>query len=105
MEKHDFDFVGMHNISKHITYLKESSNAAVSTANRICEHHQEFMERHQSQSTSQAMRAVHGLLLHKRTLLEGCILRASSMENRTQSMINLVRTLTPDHIFSKPSIS
>ncbi|KAL9117896.1 MAG: hypothetical protein Q9187_005562 [Circinaria calcarea] len=61
-EKHDFDFVGIHNISKHVIYLMESSNAAVATATRVCEQHRELMEKFQSDPTSLSMRAVHEIL-------------------------------------------
>lgn len=94
----------MHNISKHIIYLKESSNAAVLTATRVYEHHQELTKRCQSEDNSQMMQAVHGLLLHKRTLLEDCTLRVNSMENRIQNLTNLARALILHCVFSTPSV-
>ena len=85
----------MHNVAKHIVYLKESSSAAYSTAVRICEQHHELMAQAKQAQSSQLMHSVEGLLQHKLSLLEGCKLRAQSMESRAQNIINLVSFFYP----------
>lgn len=89
--KLQFDFVGIHNIAKHIIHLKESSSAAYSTADHIYEQHRELIAQPQGAHTSKVMRNVQRLLRHKLSLLEGSRLRVQSMENRVQNTINLVR--------------
>ena len=85
-----FDFVGIYNIAKHITYLKESSSAVYSTANRIADQHYELLAHPQRAHTSELMRGVQSLLQHKLSLLEGCTLRVQSLESRAQNVTNLV---------------
>ena len=82
----------MQNISNHIMYLK-GSLAATPTAARICEHHHNHMTRVQSVSNTQVMGGIQELLQHKRILLDGCILRVSITESRTQNMTNLVKAI------------
>ena len=93
--KSPFDFVGIHNVAKHIIHLKESSSAAYSVANRICERHGKIMIKSQDASASELMHGVEGLLQHKLSLLEGCNLRVQSMESRAQNIINLVSPIPP----------
>ncbi|KAL9120422.1 MAG: hypothetical protein Q9187_003024, partial [Circinaria calcarea] len=86
----NFDFIGIHNVAKHIIYLEESSSAAFSTANRICEAHRELMEHSSLQQAHTIAQGVQGLLEHKRTLIEGCVIRSQCLEKRVQRMVNLV---------------
>lgn len=67
--------------------LRESAKAAVATAQSICEHHQALAQREQIPSAT--FHNVHSLLLHKRVLLEGCVLRVGTLESRMQNMANL----------------
>ncbi|KAI9695518.1 MAG: hypothetical protein M1836_006435 [Candelina mexicana] len=66
-----FDFVGLHNVSKHVIYLKEGSHAAAALVKHLCEGHERIMERVSSPERLELMRSVQDLLLHKSTLLEG----------------------------------
>ncbi|KAL9591845.1 MAG: hypothetical protein Q9179_007314 [Wetmoreana sp. 5 TL-2023] len=85
----EFDFVGLHNISKHTIYLKESSNAAVALAKRFCDGHESIMRKITCPERLELMESVHELLLHKCTSLEGLVLRVAGMENLVQNLINL----------------
>ena len=95
-DRAQYDFVGAHNVAKHIQFLKESSSAVLAIAKRLGEHHRTRIEQCKVESKRENMRAVHELLLHKLTLTEGCMLRVTGMESRIQNVINLVRfTLIP----------
>ena len=85
-----FDFVGLHNISKHVIYLKEGTHAAVALVKHLCEGHRSVMAKVLSPERLELMQSVHELLLHKSTLLEGLVLRVAGMENVAQNLINLV---------------
>ncbi|KAI4168899.1 MAG: hypothetical protein LQ343_006054 [Gyalolechia ehrenbergii] len=87
------DFVGLHNISKHVSYLKEGSLAAVALVKRFCEGHESIMRDTTCIERLDLMRSVHELLLHKATSFEGLVLRVAGMESLTQNLINLVRLL------------
>lgn len=89
----EFDFVGLHNISKHVIYLKEGSLAAVALVKRFCEGHESIMKDVTCTERLFLMRSVHELLLHKATSLEGLVLRVAGMDSLTQNLINLVRRL------------
>ncbi|KAL8869510.1 MAG: hypothetical protein Q9174_004222, partial [Haloplaca sp. 1 TL-2023] len=84
-----FDFVSMHHIGKHMTHLKESSDAAYQMAVRVLDHHHRIMERPENSNVLKLMEDVHALLQHKRTLLESCQLQTQSMDSRIQNMTNL----------------
>ena len=68
----------------------EGCRAANALVKHICEAHQNVMTNVSYPERLEIMRSVHELLLHKCTLLEGLVLRVSSMENLTQNLINLV---------------
>lgn len=88
-----FDFVGMHNIAKLIIYLRESANAAISTAKRLCDQHRDLMAQRQQPQQLDLMRSVQMLLQHKLTLLEVCTLRAETLDSRVKNIMNLVSWL------------
>ncbi|KAL8916350.1 MAG: hypothetical protein Q9208_008574 [Pyrenodesmia sp. 3 TL-2023] len=87
----EFDFVGLHNISKHVIYLKESSSAAVALTKRFCEGHETIMKDITCPERLHLMRSVHELLQHKTTLLNSLVLRVAGMESLMQNLINLAR--------------
>ena len=79
-------------MAKHIIFLKEGAEAALLTAQRLCEHHKELLtEPPQGDSAKPLMRFVHQMLLQKVTQFEGWKLRMASLEQRMQNVINLVR--------------
>ncbi|KAL8697035.1 MAG: hypothetical protein Q9224_002499, partial [Gallowayella concinna] len=88
-ENEQFDFVGLHNISNHIINLKEGCNAATAFIRQICGGHESIMSSVSDPERLAVMGAVHTLLLHKQTLVEGLVLRVDGMESRVQSLINL----------------
>ena len=92
--KQTFDFVGLHNISKHVIHLQESCQATSSLVTRMCRAHQDAMTNVSCPERLDIIRSVQELLLHKCTLLEGLVLRVSGMEKRAQNLINLVIRLT-----------
>lgn len=92
----EFDFVGLHNMSKHVIYLKEGSEAAIALVKHLCEGHRKIVTRFSDPVAPQRlelMNSVQELLLHKVTLLEGLVLRVAGMESRAQNLINLVREM------------
>ena len=86
----EFDFVGLHNLSKHVINLKEGCHAAIALVKRLCQGHQSIMSNVSCPERRDVMRSVHELLLHKTTLLEGLVLRVAGMESLVQNLINLV---------------
>ena len=90
MEGQDFDFVGLHNISKHIIYLKEGTQAAIALVRHLREGHQSLIARVSCPERLEIMHSVHELLLHKTSLLEGLVLRVAGMESLAQNLITLV---------------
>lgn len=91
LTEQEFDFAGLHNISKHVIYLKEGTQAAVALVKHLSEGHQSLMGKVSSPERLELMRSVHELLLHKSSLLEGLALRIAGMESLAQNLINLVR--------------
>lgn len=88
----DHDFVGLHNMAKHIIFLKEASEAALLMAQRLYQHHQELLDKPpQGNSSKSTMQLVHQMLSQKVTQFESWKLRMESMDKRMANVINLVR--------------
>ncbi|MCJ1270366.1 hypothetical protein MMC22_010262 [Lobaria immixta] len=89
-ERSDHDFVGLHNMAKHIIYLKEGSEATLLMAQRLHQHHKELLARPpQGDSSKSTMELVHQMLSQKVTQFEAWKLRMESMDKRMQNVINL----------------
>ncbi|KAN0101465.1 hypothetical protein V8E51_011975 [Hyaloscypha variabilis] len=80
------DFAGLHNVSKHITHLREGADAALLTLNRLIKH----VERSTKNSTSEtASEQTRDSLEHCQTLFQSTKLRLLSLESRMANVINL----------------
>lgn len=79
-------------MAKHIIYLKEGSDAAVLTISHLREFHQELLEQPpQGQDAKPTMRLTCQMLKQKAVQFEVWKLRMTSLEQRMQNVINLVR--------------
>ncbi|KAI4256201.1 MAG: hypothetical protein L6R42_006354, partial [Xanthoria sp. 1 TBL-2021] len=84
------DFVGLHNIAKHIIYLKESSEAALMTISHLEAFHRELLKRPpQEQDAMPTMHMTSQMLAQKAVQFEVWKLRMTSLEKRMQNIINL----------------
>lgn len=93
-DRSDQDFVGLHNVAKHIIFLKESSEATLLMAQRLYQHHQELLAQPpQGNNSKSTMQLIHQMLSQKVTQFEVSKLRMESMDKRMQNVINLVRLL------------
>jgi Mg2+ and Co2+ transporter CorA len=81
------DFAGLHNVSKHVTHLREGSDAALHTLERFVEH----VKRRTSESTSATRinEQIRDSLEHCETLFHSTKLRLLSLESRMANVINL----------------
>lgn len=80
------DFTGLHNVSKHITYLREGADAALLTLQRLIKH----VERSTKNSASETSREeTRDTLEHCQTLFQSTKLRLLSLESRMANVINL----------------
>ncbi|KAL8773577.1 MAG: hypothetical protein Q9209_001682 [Squamulea sp. 1 TL-2023] len=85
------DFVGLHNVAKHIIYLKENSDAASLTMGHLQEFHRDLLKRPpQGQAAIPTMRLTSQMLAQKAVQFEVWKLRMSSMQQRMENIINLV---------------
>ena len=85
------DFVGLHNMAKHIIYLKEGSDAALLTATHLQEFHRELLKQPpRGQDAMPTMRLTSQMLAQKAVQFEVWKLRMTSLEQRMQNIINLV---------------
>ncbi|KAL9027446.1 MAG: hypothetical protein Q9196_004031 [Gyalolechia fulgens] len=92
------DFVGLHNIAKHIIYLKENSEAALMTISRLETFHGELLKRPpRGQDAIPTMRMTNQMLAQKVVQFEGWKLRMTSLEQRMQNIINLSFNLVTQH--------
>lgn len=85
------DFVGLHNMAKHIIYLKEGADAASLTTSHLQAFHQELLK--QLPQGSDALPIMHlasQMLAQKAVQFEVWKLRMTSLEQRMQNIINLV---------------
>lgn len=79
----NINFVGMHNVAKHIIYLQESTCAALVTLKRLTQHHKHTIEVSAlSQATAESFQYTQGLF-------QATQLRLTSLEKRTSNLINL----------------
>lgn len=79
----NIDFVGMHNISKHVIYLQEATSSALLTLKRITQHHKHTIEVSPlSQPTAESLQ-------YSQSLFQTIQLRLTSLEKRTSNLINL----------------
>lgn len=86
------DFVGLHNMAKHIIHLKEGADAASLTMGHLQKFHQELIkEPPQGQGALPAMRLASQMLGQKAVQFEVWKLRINSLEQRMQNIINLVK--------------
>ncbi|KAL9020483.1 MAG: hypothetical protein Q9185_002256 [Variospora sp. 1 TL-2023] len=88
------DFVGLHNIAKHIIYLKENSEAASMTMSHLQTFHQKLLNHPpQGHDAMPTMQMTSQMLAQKAVQFEVWKLRMTSLEQRMQNIINLVNTL------------
>lgn len=80
------DFVALHNISKHVIYLREGAEAALMTLQRLTRHH----DRSNAQSAYSALRmSTQDSLQYCQTLFQSTQLRLTSLEKRMGNLVNL----------------
>lgn len=79
----NIDFVGMHNVSKHVIYLQEATSAALLTLKRLTQHHKLTIE------VSDLSQATAESLQYSQSLFQTTELRLKSLEKRTTNLINL----------------
>ena len=85
------DFIGLHNLAKHIIFLKEGSDAALSTAKRVTEEHQELLrDPPQGKGTIPTVKLNHQSLQQKTVQFEVWKLQMESLQQRMQNIVNLV---------------
>ncbi|KAF2453804.1 hypothetical protein BDY21DRAFT_401325, partial [Lineolata rhizophorae] len=82
----DVDFVGLHNLAKHIIHMREASDAVLVTLDNMRGHH-----KHDGggDPPSVLAQATQNALRYRRTLFTSTQLRLGSMEKRMQNIINL----------------
>ena len=79
-------------MAKHIIYLKEGADAAALTVDHLQEFHLKLLkEPPQGQSAMPTMRLTSQMLAQKAVQFEVWKLRVTSLEQRMQNIINLVR--------------
>ena len=81
-------FTGLLNISKHIIYLQESSDAALETIKKLSDYHEtlEWSGDYQKQAAS----ATSAAFVQVETEFQAIKLRLRSMDRRMQNVISLV---------------
>lgn len=82
-------FTGLHNISKHVIFLQESSEAALETVKNLARHHQDLSPRttYEDQAAGQATRRT---IAQVEAEFKGVKLRLRSLDRRMQNVIALV---------------
>ncbi|KAL6715238.1 hypothetical protein ACLMJK_007502 [Lecanora helva] len=84
------DFVGLHNMAKHIIYLKEGSAATMLTVSHLQSFHDELVKQPpQGHDAIPFTRLTHQMLKQKAVQFEVWELRMTSLEKRIQNIINL----------------
>jgi hypothetical protein len=81
-------FTGLHNISKHVIFLQESSEAALETVKNLARHHQDLSPKTTDQAAGQATRRT---IAQVEAEFKGVKLRLRSLDRRMQNVIALVR--------------
>ncbi|KFY83638.1 hypothetical protein V498_07911 [Pseudogymnoascus sp. VKM F-4517 (FW-2822)] len=84
----EMDFVGLHNVAKHIIFLKEGSDAILLTLENMLAHHKHLLETGSS-SGADAWEATQVRLKYKDGLFQSVSLRVTSLDKRMQNIINL----------------
>lgn len=79
------DFVGLHNVSKHVIYLREAAEAILLTLESMRAHH-----RHSMDSNLAAVSATQSSLRYRKTMFCSTQLRLQSLEKRMGNLIQLV---------------
>ena len=86
------DFVGLHNMAKHILHLKEGSAAGQLIMAHFGKFHQELQKQPpQGEAARHTMRSTGQMLAQKAVQFEVWDLRMTSLQQRMQNVINLVR--------------
>lgn len=85
------DFVGLHNMAKHIIFLKEGSEAILATLTSILAYHEELFQITGSDPAAQIAKATQTALAYQKELFRSVSLRIASLDRRMQNVINLVR--------------
>lgn len=84
------DFVGMHNMAKHIIHLKEGADALSLTMGHISNFHKQLVEQPPQGATALPFtRLTHQTLSQIAVSVEVWKLRVASLERRMQNIINL----------------
>ncbi|MCJ1455701.1 hypothetical protein MMC28_006057 [Mycoblastus sanguinarius] len=84
------DFVGLHNLAKHMIHLKEGADATLSTVQRLLDHHQDLIGEFPKEGPAvTTMKLVHQRLKQKSVQFEVWKLRVTSLQQRMQNVINL----------------
>ena len=85
------DFVGMHNVAKHIIFLKEGSRAILATLTAMLREHRRLSQVANSNSAGYNAKETHAALEYQEELFRSIAFRAFSINERMQNIINLVR--------------
>ncbi|KAG9230289.1 hypothetical protein BJ875DRAFT_385464, partial [Amylocarpus encephaloides] len=85
------DFVGMHLLSKHQTFLHEAIEAVMTTLDAATDHHEQYSGGLTNMSL--VSRRVQADFRYRKTLFSSTKLRLGSLEKRTHNMINLAFNL------------
>lgn len=80
------DFAGLHNVSKHITHLREGADSALATLDRLIQHVERSAKKSMSTTVGEQTR---DSLEHCQTLFQSTKLRILSLESRMANVINL----------------
>jgi hypothetical protein len=84
------DFVGMHNVAKHVLYMRESFEAVSYTVESLLTFHSgNSWPLSAGRMSSPNNSAIHRALLYRRGMLHSSNLRLKSMEKRVQNLIQL----------------
>jgi Mg2+ and Co2+ transporter CorA len=81
------DFVGLHNIAKHIVHLRESSDAILHTVRAISKDH--ASRSLAAKNLSPVIQAVECALHYRTGVFNSTYMRITSMEKRAQNLIQL----------------
>ncbi|KAL8919411.1 MAG: hypothetical protein Q9208_006789 [Pyrenodesmia sp. 3 TL-2023] len=92
------DFVGLHNVAKHIIFLKESSEAASMTISHLQDFHLGLLKNPpQGQDATSTMHMTRQMLGQKAVQFEVWTLRMTSLQQRMQNIINLSFNVVTQH--------
>jgi hypothetical protein len=87
------DFVGLHNVAKHIIFLKEGSDAVLATVAAMTTHHDRPYQATGPNPSSRLAKETHAALEYQKELFQSVSFRITSLDRRMQNIINLVRTV------------